>query len=796
MRYVIAALVLHTTFAVAQPADRNLALGRPYTLWPAPNYALCADAGDTLQLTDGDYVKGYFWTQKGTVGWQNSKPVIITIDLGQDEPIGGASFSTAAGRAGVGWPAALLIYVSDDGKSWYEAGDLVTLSASQSLPPAEGYGTHRYVTRALKAHGRHVAIVCQPDGPYFFCDEIEVYAGAPELAGKPRQAEAVTDLKAAFQTRMINLHVQSRVTAEIANLRKALAAAGLPADRQQALADELKRAAEENLTAPPVAANSKLILPYNAAHRRALRVQAALWRAAGRPPLQIWAGRRWDPLLPASVAPMADPTPQLDVALMQREVRGAAFCLTNAKDTDLVVKLQADGFADLPAGWLTVQEVAFTAASGIGVAASALPEVPAERSGWTVSVPAGMTRQVWLTIDSARLKPGRTDGRLLVSAGTAPAVTVPFRLRVSTEVMPDQLSLSLGGWDYTDSFAYGVTAENRDKLVAFLKRYHVDTPWANGSVMPFGRHAPDGGLTVPPDTKLMDEWLARWQGARHYAVYNAFSALKDTAADRRRVTEWINFWVAHLQKKGLKPSQLTLLLADEPYSPEQDKVIIDYARIVHQAQPEVVIFNDPTWTDPRKATPALFETSTVLCPNRPMWIEHRAVFEPFYLAQQAAGRKLVFYSCSGPVRNLDPYSYHRLQAWDCYRYQMGAMYFWAFGDNGGGTAWNEVGSRYSCYCPAFVAPDGVTTAKHMEAIREGLYDYEYLTMLRDRVAKAEQAGVANEAVAAAKRLLTDGPRRVLTAQGVDDLTWPAAKDREVADQVRLEVLAALERLPR
>ena len=86
--------VLAATLVAAQPADRNLALGRPYTVFPAPNYALCHDEGDVLQLTDGEYVTGYFWTQKGTVGWQNSKPVIITIDLGQDQPIAGASFST------------------------------------------------------------------------------------------------------------------------------------------------------------------------------------------------------------------------------------------------------------------------------------------------------------------------------------------------------------------------------------------------------------------------------------------------------------------------------------------------------------------------------------------------------------------------------------------------------------------------------------------------------------------------------------------------------------------------------
>ena len=47
----------------------NIALGKQYKLWPAPNYPYCTDPDDTIQLTDGKTTKDYFWTQKGTVGW-------------------------------------------------------------------------------------------------------------------------------------------------------------------------------------------------------------------------------------------------------------------------------------------------------------------------------------------------------------------------------------------------------------------------------------------------------------------------------------------------------------------------------------------------------------------------------------------------------------------------------------------------------------------------------------------------------------------------------------------------------
>ena len=76
-------------------AGDNIALHKPYTLSPAPNYAACTDVGDATQLTDGTYTSGYFWTQMSTVGWisPTSNPT-IKIDLGQTYPIQGISFNT------------------------------------------------------------------------------------------------------------------------------------------------------------------------------------------------------------------------------------------------------------------------------------------------------------------------------------------------------------------------------------------------------------------------------------------------------------------------------------------------------------------------------------------------------------------------------------------------------------------------------------------------------------------------------------------------------------------------------
>ena len=123
--------------------SENMALGRPYTLEPAPDYSYCTEPGDATQLTDGVYSEGHFWTQPETVGWQHAKPAVITVDLGDVKPIRGASLRTAAGAAGVYWPSSIYLFVADEDHAYHWAGDLIAMSAHKSALPKEGYATHR-----------------------------------------------------------------------------------------------------------------------------------------------------------------------------------------------------------------------------------------------------------------------------------------------------------------------------------------------------------------------------------------------------------------------------------------------------------------------------------------------------------------------------------------------------------------------------------------------------------------------------------------------------------------------------
>jgi len=234
--------------------ELNLALGRPYTMSPRPSYRYCTDPGDATQLTDGVRTEGYFWTQKTTVGWGGGAPAFITVDLGQVRPIGGASFRTAAGVAGVEWPASLSIFTSDDGKRWFAAGDLAELSDTGTPPPMGKHATHVFRTGKLRTRGRFVQFACAPTGPYLFVDEIEVFEGDAALLQEPRRGDAIASVPQFMDTLQLTRLLKAQLRRDLSAAREDIDSPGVPAADKAALgktAQELEqRIASMPLVAP------------------------------------------------------------------------------------------------------------------------------------------------------------------------------------------------------------------------------------------------------------------------------------------------------------------------------------------------------------------------------------------------------------------------------------------------------------------------------------------------------------------------------------------------------------------
>ena len=511
----------------ASRQPENMALGKQYKLWPAPNYPYCTDPDDAIQLTDGKTTKDYFWTQKGTVGWVNAPYVTITVDLGKDEPISGVAFDTAAGTAGVEWPAGIDILVSSDGKVYRHAGELVALDRKLNGPWPKGYAIRRLATHELKTHGRYVQFLVIARGPSAFCDEVEVFR-SPNSPLDQTSGLRVTDVKQFVQARKLGLAIRRRYEADVASLETAIRAARLPPEARSRL---LGRLSEVNVGLQRTPHPSPGRFRYGLSFPSAGTMSSC---SPSRPSCgKRWAARRcrlgFPP--PGTRVPLfgLPPSPggEIEVHVMRGEYRAAAVNLANSGPEPLRVALKME---DLAPGSCVLQksvrlhEVQWTDTSMGEPVAAALPELTSGSPGPATSVPPGLTRQMWLTFHVDReTPPGEYDGRLVLDTSDrnkGTTIRVPIRLHVYPIDFPQETTLWLGGWCYTDGKGHGgVTPANRTAFIRHLREHFVNCPWATSGVMMPCKFPPNDPDKVELDTRAMDEWLAQWPGAKRYMVF-------------------------------------------------------------------------------------------------------------------------------------------------------------------------------------------------------------------------------------------------------------------------------------
>ncbi|MCK5801523.1 MAG: hypothetical protein KAI66_01765, partial [Lentisphaeria bacterium] len=471
---------------------------------------------------------------------------------------------------------------------------------------------------------------------------------------------------------------------------------------------------------------------------------------------------------------------------------------------DLTLRLRLTG---LPGGTnpacVRVHQVEHVGTLRFTSVAAALPEAQHVGDDYLITVPTGMTRQVWLAFRSHGLAAGLFAGRIEIRGKGAQAGSVPVQLRVYPLRFPDETTLCVGGWSYSNNEQmYGLTTANRDALITHLKEHYVNAPWASSKALPSGTYDQAGALLTPPDTSNFDSFVALWPKAKMYMVFlsvrDQFSGSKIGTDDfNTKVGNWAHFWAGHMRALGLAPSQLGLLIYDEPHDKKAYDIITAWARAIEAAEPELV-----TWEDPQpkenKDCLEMFASVDVLCPYRNPFLARDQWYRDLFLEQQRQGRELWFYNADGPARSFDPFSFYLLQEWHAFKIGAKGSCFWAFADAGRDekrrmlSSWNEYpGAGNGPYCPMYLDATSVTAAKYMEAIREGVQDYEYLTMLRKRVAERAAQGVDKGDLTAARTLLATACDRVLSGEQGSNYRWDETKDRTIADTVRIEVLQAL-----
>lgn len=775
---------------------KNVALGKKYKFSRSPNYGLCTDKGDVTQLTDGVYTVGYFWTQKSTVGWTHNSVIDITIDLEEVQPICGVSCNIAAGAGGVQWPRFVNIYVSEDNGTWYYIGDLWQLCGKETqLPEPDKYAIFRVFSTKLATKGRWIKFMVR-NSPFTFVDEIEIYRGADSLLAKAPGNNPFNSPESHYITSILQNRIYSdldALEAKLGELSKTREASG-----RKMIADA--RAKVENM---PIRDVSSLltILPFCPEQNEVFAVNTLFMEEAGYRKPVIWRNNRWDNISPLTIPAKAKAAP-MTVEMMRNEVRGETFNIMNPTREKItytisVPKLPKDAKLD-------PREVLYTETKEEGLIASALK--PAAGDKLTVTVLPGTSTQIWLSFKRPTLKAGTYKADVIATADGQPTLRIPLSLVIYDLDFPASPSLHVGGWDYTNGNGeYYGNPGNKDANLAIMRDIYVDSPWATPTVKPSNAvFDANGKLTSKLNFAAWDKWLVTWPNAKRYCVFfNAPPKFANEAAGTPRfdkmVAEYFGAWVEHMKAQGKGPEQLIILICDEPPLNNNEKVIIPWAKAIQKANLGIKVFEDPIYGDVDKANMEMLAQCDIICPNTVQMVGGGKKFRDFYLNQQAQGRTLWFYSCTGPAKLLDPITYHRIQKWFCIAMNAKGSFYWAMGCGGGSDSFHAFTQTGTEYSPYFVSKTDTMDGKQSEAVREGVQDFEYFAMLKARIAELKAQGKNSRKLRDAEKFVAEAPWKAMSPYiGYEEdkapekyNKWNAERDRSNFDKFRVQALKIL-----
>ena len=749
--------------------EPNIALRRPYTLVPQPNYPYCTDDGDMAQLTDGltvDTADGkQLWVNQGCVGWKTQEAVEVIIDLGSVHPVASVTVSSGSGPgAGVYLPS-VTIAVSDDGVAYHVVGEI---DASQSEQRSRVW----MQLDELRTRGRYVLVrLTPPYGDYVFCDEIAILRGdhdpagvvLPEAAVAPLQADTTTELQRRLLKALDRLReraeegaAEARLVERVARMRDAVLAAPTTLDGKFQTMD--------TVTARQL---SEQVSDLQRDVARAITAQ---------PRVRIWEISPWADVLPCDPPPGAGGgIDAIHIIAGRREYESRAFMVSNLTDTEESLQIGLEG--PLAGDWggdIALRHAVFVGTPEAVTLSDALPVLD-----HPLTVPAWESRMIWLQVHSGDAPVGIHAGTVTVTFGDE-ARRVPLRVEVLPVAMPPQVPIATYSWQYVDSIAtlQGIESEAIADLathynsVNILSNHHLPKP-RNDQL------GEDGSIIGELDFTELDRILDACKSISSEGTgwFPSFTYKQEIVADSpeyRTFSQSLTRLVAHLKDRGLGHDDFFVYPVDE-------SIRIDFltsARAIRSVDPQVRIFADPMMRDAD-------EHLHTAAPYADIWSPMLDARHPRqYEILRETGATMWSYFVGR--RSFCPYAAYRLALWKAFAIGARGCGFWCYavGDKWRNTnMWAESALQYAAIYTLDGAPADISRAEKIipsrrwEAWREGIEDYTWLFLLRQAVERRTQAVGQTEQTAAAEKVLIDALDQVL--RNPDDLSLADAQSEKV-----------------
>jgi hypothetical protein len=726
----------------------NVAINKPYTLSPAPNYTLCTDAEDGVQLTDG-IKKGSYWGSKSTVGWKRTpEPPEVTIDLQKKCRIKNIVVYSAAGtRGSVAFYDSIYVLISLDGFS-YRLASYYPIEENVKKASLQQKMISPELNIRINGIGRFVKLIFIHDGSFVFLDELEIYGSFSEQKDQEEYNRFPIEIREKYSFNAAG-HIRKRQ-----ELLRAIESAGL------------KYAAIKKIK------DSSLFKKFEAFHDRLKKVElieiqdtdisewskefsglkAEIYHGYYDCPVVILPADPGSALRQNEIIISGLPSQELEteIYLWQNEYEAIAFNIINCTANPLNINTFVSPLMSVDGRKLEAHDVFevrygyFTYGWNIGYNADALM---LQDSKVSVVEPGGII-QVWVTVHSRKLKAGKYDAavQFMIEPGLLSSVRpIPVHIEVASLSLPTRLSVFTYNWAFPE---LSKTTQNcLPDTSEDLRRHYINTQMISRKSIPFpSKSQLLSGKRLLGSTRAMDDWLELNQDARMVLLFLGFkSDRKDsgyfgqwmTPAWNHNFKKWLSELAEHLKSKGFGYDRFALYPFDEYIGDD----FYDMTSVVRQADPRIKIFANSFGKGPSDFT-RLRDRVDIWCLPRSV-IEQQA---DWFKEIKGFGRPVWAYYAS--KRASDPAAEYRNIFWWAFKNELTGLGFWVYCDTGPWT-WDDFAKPkgdYSIIYGRYNAPidtqECIIPSRRWELWRLGVQDYQRLFILKDRIDKLSKLDIS------------------------------------------------------
>ncbi len=521
--------------------------------------------------------------------------------------------------------------------------------------------------------------------------------------------------------------------------------------------------------------------------RRLCHLAVAGQALAGPKSFMVWEFSPWAYFDGRATLPdPAEHTERMAASLCVGEYESLAVNITNPSDRTLRIRVSCTESGDIETG--AAAHVAFRQAVSVpnlhrDLVADALPKL--DEAG-SLTVAPFESAQVWITVDAAILDPGHYELQVrFKSIEPDPTeVTLPLAITVHDLALPRPRPLRMCVW----SSEGGDLGTQKDVVLRDLVSHGVTVFLAPPPKATFDEH---GNLVGAPDFTQHDEAVRRL--SRHGLLL--FLSPQGQVAGppflsepwKRAFITYLRAWSAHMKELGLGYAAWGLYPYDEPSAPfsETTQNLVAVATVVREADPEILIYTDPT-------SGTTMESVKMLTGLIDIWQPSSELLErlgPELIPEaKRVGKEVWFYDAAGGAKTLSCLGMYRHRYWFAWQQGFTGVGWWVYATHGP-DRWDGPNAFGDFFATVYDGPEGPVPSKRWEAAREGVEDYEYLCLLRDAIRSAEAAGISTEILAEARQLLKELPDEVERNLRETGRRLPLTPDRvqiykQVTDSIR------------